>query len=71
MLTVVRHERASSPSAWVVSADTSKDSTPLRPNTIRPGGPTSVGVSKPSKTLPQADRAASLSCPESQVTNLR
>ena len=71
VLTVVWHERASSLSARVVSADTQNDSTPRGPTSNPPGGPTSVGASKPANTSRQAARAASRSRSASQLTKLR
>ena len=52
MLTVVWHERASSSTACVVSADNRNDSAPRGPmRRAGPGGPTRVGVSKPVELL--------------------
>ena len=58
VLTVVWCERASSPSARVVSSGTRTDATPRRPSPNRSGGPTNVGASKPASTSRQAARAA-------------
>ena len=71
VLTVVRHERASSPSRRLVSADTPNSATPRGPSPIRPDGPTSVGVSKPASTSRHAASAAARSCSDSQVMKLR
>ena len=71
VLMVVWCARANSPNALVVRSGSRNDATPRGPIFNRPGGPTSVGVSNPASTSPQAARAASRSRPASQVTNLR
>ena len=71
VLTVVRCERANASRARVISAGIRHVSTPRGPSPTRSGGPTTVGVSTPANTSPQAVRAASKSRSASQLTNRR
>ena len=71
VLTVVWCERASALSASVVAGETRSEATLRGPGPNRSRGPTKVGVSNPANASRHAERAPCISCPASQLMNLR
>ncbi|SHW77671.1 Uncharacterised protein [Mycobacteroides abscessus subsp. abscessus] len=68
VLTVVCRDRANSPAAVAICAGSVTVSTRRGPDSVRPAGPTNVGVSRPRSSSPHAAVAAWRSRSASQLT---